>query len=289
MNYNKKYKAAIIIVIHNKLCSDSDTISSFSEHLPYLVLVLDNSTEKTVCSQNEQYCLKHGYDYHSFGANLGLSPAYNYGIAHIMDQTDKVILFDDDTTLPDTFFQFAEKAIANYPDSAVMVPHVYAGRKLISPCRRFGPLFLRFRPHVFERELQANASAINSGMIIKLGIINLPFENELLYDEKLFLDCIDHDFILNRVRGQGLKMSAFPAILQQRFFDQDNKNASDLRPGVRRFRIFVRDYLYYCQKNKLGFSIPRLYILFRALKLSISARSLAYITCLRSSSYMDRF
>lgn len=281
MHSNVNKTAGIIVVIYNKLCSDSETLASLTDSSAYFVLVLDNSTSEDICRSNGKYCAKHDYKYHSFGSNVGLSMAYNYGISLLDKLTMTVIILDDDTVLPQDYFQQAEQALLSDETSAVLVPLVYANNKLISPCRRTGAIFRRYRSLGSNNKLPAKSSAINSGMIIRLNKINQEFRESGLYDEKLFLDCVDHDFMLNQIENQDLTASTFPAVLQQGFFDTQPKDSFRTEAVARRFTIYANDYRYFCCKNKLGRVIPILYLLFRAIKLSISNQSTLFLSCLR--------
>lgn len=273
----------IIIVIYNKLCSVSETLASLTDTSAYFVLVLDNSTSKEIRRLNHVYCTEHNYIYHDFGENVGLSKAYNFGLSVLEKKTDTVIVMDDDTVVPADYFHLAEQTLLDDTTSAVLVPMVYTGNMLLSPCRRTGALFTRFKSFDSNSILPVNVSAINSGMIIRLDKFSQLSRQATLYDENLFLDCVDHDFMLNQIIGKGISARTFPAVLQQSFFDNQQLSSSDVMASARRFRVYVRDYLYYCRKNKLGKLIPYLYILFRALKLSVSSRSIVFFSCLRTS------
>lgn len=281
MHSNMSKTAGIIIVIYNKLCSDSETLASLTNLSAYIILVLDNSTSEDICRNNNKYCVDHDYKYHSFGSNVGLSIAYNYGISLLEKETKTAIILDDDTVLPQDYFQQAEQALISDETSTILVPLVYANNKLISPCRRTGAIFTRYKTLGSSTKLPTQASAINSGMIIKLSKINQESQRSLLYDEKLFLDCIDHDFMLNQVNNRGLTASTFPAVLQQGFFDNQSKSSSRTEATARRFSIYAHDYRYFCYKNRLGKVIPFLYLLFRAVKLSIGNQSTVFLSSLR--------
>ena len=81
-------------------------------------------------------------------------------------------------------------------------------------------------------------TAINSGMIIKTNVYN-----NVKYNEDLFLDYIDHDFLRN-IRKQNKKICIIDEDINQNF-SRDEKNIN-LNKALVRFKIYKRDFKKYC-------------------------------------------
>ena len=272
MQFDPQENLAFVIVIYNRQCSESETLAAFDGQLGLRALIVDNSDSPEIIMSNEDFSRSRGYIYVAMGENKGLSCAYNRAISLLDSQVRYVALLDDDTTLPDDYFLTLFRVLASDVNADIFLPTVLASGRMISPCIRRGALFFRADRKDLNRLIEGRrVSAINSGMVLSLEHIsrlNGPF------DENLFLDCIDHDFMYNQLVVHQSKMSLYPVTLQQRFFDRNpSRTMDDASEQRRRFAIFSRDYIYFCRKNHLGRLIPRIYLMFRAVKLAIRHRS----------------
>ena len=258
----------VVVVIYNQKCTESVSFAGVSVKEDVPVLLIDNSTDPETRSFNRTACGNTGCEYVSMDGNKGLSKAYNTAVRQFEDRIDYLMILDDDTAVPEDVFDILHTAIAQNTAAGVLVPYVYDQAALLSPCRRWSSLFFRLkkRPDSFTDRM----SAINSGLVIRMeqGTIENP-----LFDDKMFLDCIDHAFILKKIREGGL-LALYPAEFRQDFFDGTSRNPASVRDAaMRRFEIFKKDYLYFCRTFKLSMPIARMYLLYRKIKLSIRFRT----------------
>lgn len=263
----------VVVVIYNKKCMESVSFTGISLDETVLSLLVDNSTDREIQSFNRTACTDAGCEYISMDGNNGLAKAYNAAIGQIGSRIDYLMLLDDDTAVPGDVFTILRKAIAQNTSADVLVPFVLDQAALLSPCRRWGSLFFRLkkRPESFDGRM----SAINSGLVIRIDPENR--ENPL-FDDKMFLDCIDHDFILRRIR-QGDSIALYPAEFRQNFFDR----SSGRDAAVIRFAIFAKDYLYFCRAFRLSMPIARMYLVYRMIRLNIRFRTTDFGSALKSS------
>lgn len=256
------------MVIYNKKCLESASFSRIASSGEALVILADNSTDPDMQSSNREECKHLGCEYYSMDGNKGLAKAYNVAISQIGSRIDYLMLLDDDTTIPQDAISELQHAIALHPSADIFVPFVFDQATLLSPCRRWSSLFFRLkrRPETFTRRM----SAINAGLVIRLDPHN---REKPLFDDKMFLDCIDHDFILRRIR-QGDSVALFPAEFRQNFFDQTavSQEGQKERSCIR-FQLFAKDYRYFCKTNSLNRWISELYLIFRAAKLNLRYRT----------------
>jgi len=280
----------VVVVIYNKKCLESVSFSEIVTNGAARVILADNSTDPDMQLSNREACLRLGCEYCSMGGNKGLAEAYNAAIDRIGNRIDYLMLLDDDTTIPQDVISGLQQAIAMHPSASVFVPFVFDQAALLSPSRRSSSLFFRLkkRPETFTRRM----SAINSGLVIRLDLENRA---KPLFDDKMFLDCIDHDFILRRIR-QGDSIELYPAEFRQNFFDGTSRGRSAGHEGqapqdqdgqkqaaLIRFGIFARDYLYFCRDCSLNMMIAHMYLIYRMTRLNIRFRTTDFGSALKSS------
>ena len=171
-------KIAVIVVVYNKSCKGSITCQALKalRHTKVSVLVYDNSVRDF---GNASYCEKQEWIYFSQGENVGISKAYNVCVDHLK----KYMLAE--------YFDALNSAI-NDSGADIYVPLVFSAGRLLSPCK----IKSNFNVSMFKDEQEAllynrrDITAINSGMAIKLNV----FDN-YCYDEHIFLDGVDHNFM----------------------------------------------------------------------------------------------
>lgn len=240
-----------IIVTYNKSCVDSPTCEAVRKaHLRGIVC--DNSTGD-FC--NREYCDENGFDYISMNGNKGLSRAYNAAIEFLSGKEGFAVILDDDTQLPEDFFEKMEAAAVRNPDAKLLLPVVYSGENIISPAQKNGILI--HSPHSID-ELSPGFSAINSGMAVRLD-----YFGNYRYDENLFLDYIDHDFMEDFNKSGEKAEVVRDVVLRQEFFAATNK---DKKAARKRYRIFKKDFLYFVKKHGYNKLIAVIVLLKRKLR-----------------------
>lgn len=230
-----------LVVVYNKSCDDSQSLASLkAESEKIRIIVFDNSTGP---NSNRAWCEARGYTYMSEGTNIGLSKAYNH-VLRTLKKTDRdyIMILDDDTCLPESYFQEVYRQTET-PDHQILLPIVMSGNLMMSPCK----MLYGCKSERLEDKSQidlASVSAINSGMVVRLDVYE-----KFAYDENLFLDCVDHDF-MNQARLHGLKIHILESVLQQNF-SMDTKGS--VEGAVFRFNIQKRDLKVYYKKYRHPF------------------------------------
>ena len=239
-----------VVVIYNNKCSDSISVRALMEQ-KCMPVIIDNSTGDY---GNSDFCRKNGLPYISMDGNKGLSKAYNKAIDFLSENVRYIQWFDDDTDIPDGFFLKAEQYVAEHSETDVFVPVVVSGieKEILSPSRMINAYTYKVKD--IEELKEKEFSAINSGMIVSMDVF-LKYR----YDERIFLDCIDHDFMCycwkNNVQIEIIK----DLILVQNFSGDER---SDRRASLKRYRIFARDFRIFRKKNHCSM-LSTEYILFK--------------------------
>lgn len=253
-------KFKVVIVIYNSECETSKCTTSILDINNKCVdlVICDNSTRAEIVLKNEQFCKLQKIDYINMHGNAGLSGAYNRALLQISKE-QWVVLFDQDTIVTSNYFDELEKSILTYPDTYIHVPVVKSNEVQISPCTMKGHVVKRMT--VTNYGLYSTITAINTGMAIRTSV----FEKTGNYNELIFLDYLDHDFIRN-FRKYYKTIAVFNCILEQEFSDHEHSN---LEADVARFKIYKKDFYIFCKDSVSGHIYYRCKIIYRALKLSV--------------------
>lgn len=226
----------ILVVIYNKKCINSRSIKCIIDNSYYKyqqVIIFDNSETDF---GNQSFCEKYGFVYYWFCENWGLSKAYNYVIHHLTNDGYLTIL-DDDTLITEDYFKEA-KFLVETKEFDIILPVVKAGEAIISPCNtkyKSGSKIINDICDIDFRKI----SAINSGMIVKRTVYD-----SFTYNEDLFLDCVDHDFMLS-VRNAGLKIKIMECTIEQNY---SRKEKGSIHGAIIRFLIYKRDFKIYAER-----------------------------------------
>lgn len=255
-----------LVVVYNTRCGESPTCRALDgmEDGNLRVLIYDNSTADY---GNAEYCRRRGWTYLGGQGNVGLSKAYNACIDYLASEsvTGFLCLFDDDTDLSGDYFRQLREAAAE--GGHIFVPLVYSAGKLLSPCLINAGHRTRLFPDTESALTYAGDSmtAINSGMAVDLSVFR-----EYRYDERIFLDGVDHTFLMDMKRS-GEKIHVFP-------YRCDHSFSGNERPpmdaAMTRFRIYAADYRYILRGKKWAYWCL---VGKRALRLSAQYHSPAFI------------
>lgn len=226
-----------LIVVYNKECENSESIRSIINYKEKIkLIVFDNSTKK---NNNENFCKTNDIAYYTVNKNIGLSRAYNFSISKIKnsDNNNYLIILDDDTNLNKEYFdELLEET--NKEKFDIILPKVLSKNIIISPTNTQFNCRIQ---SVKDIEKIKKISAINSGMIVNLNVYD-----KIKYNEDMFLDYIDHEF-MKQVREKNLKIHIMKSSIYQNFSrDQINKIESE----IIRFKIYKRDFKIYCKNCK---------------------------------------
>ncbi len=220
------------MVIYNKNLSDSLTFSAL-KNTDAEIIVCDNSTEDFANADFRSEKVR----VISMGGNYGLAKAYNRAVEEIGGKEGYICFFDDDTALPDNYFELLENECLQ-TQSDILLPIVYDRKGYMSPCKINSVIVSAVSS--LDELTEKNISGINSGMAVKTAV----FDN-YRYDENYFLDFIDHKFISD-MKKRGRKISVAKSIeLNQSFSAND---FSDIKASRRRFSGFKKDYMLFCKQ-----------------------------------------
>jgi len=226
-----------IVVIYNKACEMSETLNSLYKWKHDIkIVVFDNSTKE---NQNSIYCDRENMQYLTQHCNLGLSKAYNFVIQQLpLTEDDYVMILDDDTVLNDDYIKEVQESVQLGKD--VLLPIVRCGEDILSPNNIKYKCGARMVQSIDELNLNY-MSAINSGMVVSARVYQT-----IQYNEDLFLDCVDHDF-MRMVREKNFSIYLLKHGIEQNFSRAEKPN---LESALFRFKLFKKDFRKYCQINR---------------------------------------
>ncbi len=210
------------------------TWQSIKDNESLRVIVCDNSTSDY---RNSELADLKNVTYIDMNGNKGLSKAYNAGLDSIQEKEGILCLFDDDTEIPADYFS---KLLSHWvkDEGDIFLPLVFDGVGMMSPgvMRKY----LCYRAHSLDELVEGEFTGINSGMAVDLGIFQ-----SYRYDERIFLDYIDHNFIRDMWEmGKKIKIMA-DVELHQTFSDVVNSKES----AIIRFKILKNDLKIFYRKN----------------------------------------
>lgn len=226
-----------VIVLYNTKLTDSITcrnILKIKNHKIHTIIV-DNSTRR---NNNAQLSKSLNFAYLSMHGNAGLSKAYNKVLDYLEGKNGIVIWFDDDTNVTQEYFDKLAEAIEKNPQIDIFVPVIMGqDNKFWSPnrARFFKNKQLK---DVDEKIDNSEFNAINSCTACRLKI----FKN-YRYNEKLFLDQVDHNFCRDQ-RLLHRKFYKINCIIHHNF--STKSKASDYNSLVKRYEVMIPDFLTYC-------------------------------------------
>lgn len=249
----------LLIVIYNKDCCDKLPLYRRLLAEGCTVIIYDNST---AVFHNDAVCRENGIVYLGGKGNMGISKAYNEAAAYCRNQSEEgfLCLFDDDTAIPLDYI--AEVKKYNGSEKAVLLPMLYGGETLISPAILKSNYRCDFfpGPEAVKAYRGPSLTALNSGMVVSLKVFA-----DYRYDERLFLDGIDHRF-MDDMKKIGVPFYFLNCGLKHELSVLEKPS---LKSALHRFHLFKNDIRIYDEKRW------RRILYRRALKLSLQ-----YRTCL---------
>lgn len=254
----------VLVVLYN---SDIKKIDIFSQNINSFYI--DNSINEKIKQVNCKFSKENNINYIDMEGNKGLSKAYNKAIETIKPtEEDYIVIFDQDTKFDCDIFDKYINYIEKNPKIDVICPLVEDSIGFLSPCliKKSGFEHIHNKEHINDEYID-NYSFINSGMCIKGRVFS-----EIKYDENLFLDFIDHDFIFS-LKKNNFKIGICPEILLYQEFSGVTKNSFE--QDYNRFKIYVKDAKYYYSKNFDNSYFFK--ILKRAIKLCLVHRKLVFL------------
>ena len=251
----------LLIVVYNKDCRELTDKFLNLKAAGASVIVYDNG-HRTY--DNSQVCKDAGVVYLGGNGNKGLSVAYNETISYCLRFSEKgmICLFDDDTSIPPDYVS----AVMQYAEdgSSILLPLLYSGETLISPAVLKKDFHCRFFSSFEEAQSYRGSSftALNSGMAIPLKLF-LDYH----YDERLFLDGIDHHFMADMAD----KKVPFRVMNFQLEHHLSAMEKPSLESALHRFNIYQKDIRVFAEKRW------RRILFRRILKLTLQYHTFAFV------------
>lgn len=244
----------VFIIIYNKECAGSDSCESIPFDKDAEVSIFDNSD--TANDVSAEYCKNKNWHYEWMGGNIGLSKAYNHAVEQVCGEDGILVWFDDDTKISNDYFIRLRETERSGQPASIFLPVVTNNGRILSPSKIHG----HNSQQVSDISVldQQTITGINSGMAIKTEV----FRN-YRYDERLFLDCIDHQFIKDMKR-RGFRIAVFDARLEQKYSQTDA--SLTLQSVHRRMLLFDKDFRQYCSDTLSGRFYYRINYLLRRVR-----------------------
>ena len=253
---------AIVIVNYNQLLKNSAIFKKDMDSNQELIFVVDNSTNVDIQKQNLEYCSeKRNVTYLSHEKNLGISKAYNVAIKEIR-KTDcqYLLLLDADTDIASEYIE-KMKELLERKEIDLILPIIRTKKgAIMSPCKRGKYGLFKHYDDIAQIEVNHQLSAINSGMCISRNIWE-----SYQYDEQLFLDYVDHQFMKDFFQRSNKIYIMKDIVLVQDF----SAETDDLQKAKFRYSIQTKDIRYFLKKNKYPFYCIWIHMWRRKLRLFI--------------------
>ena len=239
-----------LVVVYNKTCGDSEACRMLLRADPPVRAVVFDNSERDF--GNREWCDTRGWAYLGGGGNVGLPKAYNTAVSHCLgiDPEGVLCVFDE--------------------HADILIPILRNDGRILSPCllRKDGSSG-RFRS---EEKLRAyrgkHLTAVNNALAVRLRVFR-----DFRYDERLFLDMVDHSFFreMNR-RGRSYIILEGTEGHSISSHEHPSREAA-----VRRFEIFLRDVRVFLE----NLAAPRAFaVLRRTARLTVEYRSVVFIRML---------
>ena len=256
-----------VVVLYNTFVNDSVTINNLRKIMSHQIhiVVLDNSTQDL---NNGMTVMKNGWSYLSMHGNAGLSKAYNRAIEYLINEDGIVIWFDDDTNVTQEYFDVLEKNVLKYKECDIFVPIIQGqDGRFWSPneARFFKNKQMKSPTQIIPNE---KINAINSCTAVRLKVYE-----SYRYDERLFLDQVDHNFFEDQ-RKLKRKIKVLNVVIHHNFSTKSRmKNIEAVKA---RYKIMIPDFLTFCSKTKYRYCLGLIKVAGWGVKEAIKYKNLSF-------------
>lgn len=259
-------KLAAIVVIYNRKIKDSPSCMQLMRFQEIKIIVIDNSNKEYFSQSNADYCYKNSLDYLGLQHNTGLSKAYNIGIRFVTENyklINWITIFDHDTHIPENYYNAVKKNVEYWNPFLPIIGFPIVKAKDATNNIQISPKLVF--PAIADKLF------INSGIVLSQKI----FLNNV-YNENLFIDLVDYDFILSLRKKYSSDLIEIPisSTLMQEF---SGTNFTDKLKDRERFLLFINDSKRFCRKWKSLKFYSYLKIFKRALHLSLHYKTIQFI------------
>lgn len=260
----------VIVVVYNQLISNTLILKTNKNQNTHFIFA-DNSTKEEILQLNKNFCNNNDILYLSMNGNKGLPKAYNEAIKNVPKEMHNwIVICDQDTELEVNFLDTYQKAINNNPQKLIFCPVIKDSKGIMSPSKIKGKKIVHSKLKNYNEQIQ-NYSFINSCMCINSTVFN-----SVQYDENLFLDCVDHDFV--KMVHEKFNNEIFYVIYDIEIFQNfSGVTKNSFSADFNRFRIYKKDLQYFNTKWYGKKSIANKILFSRAIKLSIQHKKFDFI------------
>ena len=235
------------IILYNTEIEESKSYKSLSKssntnNTNFKIIFADNSDDIEICNKNKLYSNKHKQLYLCMNGNQGLSKAYNKVLDYIFSHSenansDYVIWLDDDTTIPLEYFNEIDAITSQKKQFDIASPIIVGQDGVIWSPNHAGFLKNHLIKHKEEIIDDKTYNAINSCTLVKMNVYD-----KYRYDERLFLDQVDHKFFYDQ-RNLHKHFYKMQAVVYQDFSQRsENINITSL---YHRLNIRFKDIYTY--------------------------------------------
>lgn len=231
----------IVCVLYNsgiEEIASLETFLSFVRKYDHIrLMIMDNSSEKYTAANRElcETVYKDCIIYADNGGNIGISKAYNRALELIKEDVYYVMWSDDDTVFSEEYIENVINAVKE-GKTDIISGIVKAGEKVLSPAKKLAPR-RHYSIKLYHQEpgIYINVYCINTGLTVKSTVYGVIGR----YDERLFLDAVDHLFS-DKLIAHGInRIEIVPGEITQNFSAETN----DLDSRKVRTKIFTRDWI----------------------------------------------
>lgn len=271
----KQKKFFAVVILYNTNILDSVTcenLKKISKH-DISVIIADNST---ISIANDIECEKIGWQYISMNGNVGLSKAYNEVLNNIKEKDGFVIWFDDDTNITQEYFDELDKLIELNPKIDIFAPIIYGQDNKI-----YSPNEARFFKNKQLKNPNKSINLKKFNAINSCTAVNLKIYDEYRYDERIFLDQVDHKFFEDQ-RDKKRNFYKMNTIIHHNFSLKSKKNTP--QECWKRYEIMIPDYLTFCSKTKMRTGLGIIKVMGWGVRESINYKNPIFLFwCLKKS------
>lgn len=235
-----------VVVMYNSIITQSRScinIQKINNH-DITMIIVDNSTIK---NDNENLSFERNWMYISMNGNAGLSKAYNKVLDSISDDEGVIIWFDDDTDVTQEYFDKLEQEVNNNPECSIFAPMIQG-----QDGKFWSPNEARFLKNKQIKKRTQNINQNKFNAINSCTAVRLEVYKDYRYDERLFLDQVDHNFFEDQ-RNLHRKFCKLDVIIHHNFSTRSKmKNIDAVKT---RYSIMIPDFLRYCSKSKSRYAL----------------------------------
>lgn len=241
-----------VVVFYNPDASVIGNIHALLQQSDYIVIVDNSSSPETIDKIKEEFLYEEKVKFIFNTENLGIAAALNTGVEYAKSAGYSwVATFDQDSSIPNGFMTEMLNSYYLFPNNSLV--------RIISPLYRditTGKTISAGENKVYDKDrhvlpFRVIDTTITSGNLVKIEL----FSEIGLFDEKLFIDMVDHDFCLRCVNNGFQILETANAILNHNLgspnqFTIFNRSISSTNHSSIRRYYMMRNRIYLYRKYK---------------------------------------